>query len=333
MAAVATAVAALPADASRDARARALLAALEAARDRGFPAATKDALKLLKLRHRVLRVRGSPRDGFWVRALDVISQATWARLAGKAVVAQFTWKVDSYVSPGNGSGWEAFFEPLDEPYAPDDARLELDCDLIRRVYPTRASAYPATRDRARRVRALRAAQVAAFVRPNAHVLGRVDAEWRRLTRGEAPDVLGVHVRGTDKRSKHRAIVPPERYFPLVDAYLARPRAKVFLATDDAKFRRRFAGRYGAALLEQAGVARVKGAAFAGGADADGFARGLAVLADTLLLAKCAFLLKSASAVSEFALYFRPDLPSFDFDVADDAVPAWAPAAFNATTPG
>ena len=333
MAAVATAVAALPADASRDARARVLLAALEAARDRGFPAATKDALKLLKLRHRVLRVRGSPRDGFWVRALDVISQATWARLAGKAVVAQFTWKVDSYVSPGNGSGWEAFFEPLDEPYAPDDARLELDCDLIRRVYPTRASAYPATRDRARRVRALRAAQVAAFVRPNAHVLGRVDAEWRRLTRGEALDVLGVHVRGTDKRSKHRAIVPPERYFPLVDAYLARPNAKVFLATDDAKFRRRFADRYGAALLEQAGVARVKGAAFAGGADADGFARGLAVLADTLLLAKCAFLLKSASAVSEFALYFRPDLPSFDFDVADDAVPAWAPAAFNATTPG
>ena len=81
------------------------------------------------------------------------------------------------------------------------------------------------------------------------------------------------------------------------------------------------------------MARVKGAAFAGGADADGFARGLAVLADTLLLAKCAFLLKSASAVSEFALYFRPDLPSFDFDVADDAVPAWAPAAFNATTPG
>ena len=64
MAAVATAMAALPADASRDARARALLAALEAARDRGFPAATKDALKLLKLRHRVLRVRGSPRDGF-----------------------------------------------------------------------------------------------------------------------------------------------------------------------------------------------------------------------------------------------------------------------------
>ena len=336
LAPVARAVGALPADAAPATRAEALLAALRDARASRFPSATKTALKALKLRHRVLRVRGSPRDGFWVRALDVISQATWAKLAGKDVVAQFTWKVDRYVSrPGNASGWEAFFEPLDEPYGADDtARLELDCDLVRRIYPTRAAAYPRTRRDARRVRSLRAAQVAAFVRPNALVRAAADAETRRLTgrgQGDAPELLGVHVRGTDKRGKHRAVVPPERYFPLVDAWLARPRSsarrrRVFLATDDDDFRERFRANYDTVVVEQRGVARSRGNASAwfGGPDAGGFQRGLAVVVDTLLLSRCDFLIKSASAVSEFALYFRPALESFDFDVLDDALPSWAP---------
>ena len=54
------------------------------------------------------------------------------------------------------------------------------------------------------------------------------------------------------------------------------------------------------------------------------AKGVEVLLDTLLLSKCDFLLKSASAVSEFALYFNPHLinRSYDFGLEDQPSPAW-----------
>ena len=53
--------------------------------------------------------------------------------------------------------------------------------------------------------------------------------------------------------------------------------------------------------------------------------GLEVLVDTLLLSRCTFLLKSASAVSEFAIYFNPRLAlqSFDFNIKDQPLPSWA----------
>ena len=52
--------------------------------------------------------------------------------------------------------------------------------------------------------------------------------------------------------------------------------------------------------------------------------GVEVLLDTLLLAKCDFLLKSSSAVSEFALYYNPRLhnQSYDFSIPDQPPPPW-----------
>ena len=54
-------------------------------------------------------------------------------------------------------------------------------------------------------------------------------------------------------------------------------------------------------------------------------RGLEVLIDTLLLSRCDFLLKSASAVSEFAIYFSPRLAlaSYDFQIPGAPFPSWA----------
>ena len=43
-----------------------------------------------------------------------------------------------------------------------------------------------------------------------------------------------------------------------------------------------------------------------------------MLVETLLLSHCDFLVKSSSAVSEFAIYFNPRLmaASYDFGIAD-----------------
>jgi hypothetical protein len=50
------------------------------------------------------------------------------------------------------------------------------------------------------------------------------------------------------------------------------------------------------------------------------------------LAKCDFLLKSASAVSEFAVYFSPQLHnnSFDFQIEGQPTPPWFDGEVRAT---
>jgi hypothetical protein len=146
------------------------------------------------------------------------------------------------------------------------------------------------------------------------------------------------LRGTDKVVRPK--VPPEAHFPLVDAYLAaHGDAIIFVATDDNRYMRRLAARYGYYEPTRQGfwrgaraasgriVFRGSGyekAAWGGVADAthwhdqvktgaasasskDGYARGMQVILDALLLSKCDFVLMSASAVSEFALWVAPHL--------------------------
>ena len=156
-------------------------------------------------------------------------------------------------------------------------------------------------------------------------------------------------------------MPPEAYFPFVDAWLARaPDALVFVATDQVSYLHRFEARYGrAAVVGGAGGAgRVLSSQAArrtdqfihassgagrdggGGGEGDGgggaqgvgsggFARGRAALHDALLLSECDFLLKSASAIPEFALWVRPALHERHVDLQledrfrSQQLPAWA----------
>lgn len=75
-----------------------------------------------------------------------------------------------------------------------------------------------------------------FIRDEA---ARSFAPWRQRSR----HIIGVHLRGTDKVV--RAKVPPEAYFPFLDAYLtAHDDALIFVATDDRKYARRLGARYG-----------------------------------------------------------------------------------------
>lgn len=159
---------------------------------------------------------------------------------------------------------------------------------------------------------------------------RIFAAWR----GRSKHIIGVHVRGTDKVVRPK--VPPEAYFPLLDLYLAaHGDGLVFVATDDVKYMARLRARYGGAdggrgsrLVSLGGGYREAGwggrselaaadasaAAGTRGRGQGGYARGEEVLIDALLLARCDFLLKSTSAVAEFALWVSASLSRRHLDL-------------------
>jgi len=171
-----------------------------------------------------------------------------------------------------------------------------------------------------------------LVRPQ--IKQRVDLIFNAW-RARSAHILGVHMRGTDKVMRKK--VPPEAYFPFIDAYIRRyPDALVFVATDEAAYLERTRRRYEYPRVGRSG----KRAAAVGAADGAGDSRdfspetadrvvffqpgywaddvihgsdvsadhkGMQVLIDALLLSKCDFLLKSASSVAEFAIWVNLDL--------------------------
>jgi hypothetical protein len=135
------------------------------------------------------------------------------------------------------------------------------------------------------------------------------------------DVLGVHLRGTDK-GKYLASaasgrpVPPREYEPYVDAFLrSHPNGTVFVATDSPAFltevKTRWLRRWPGApfrwrediLRSEANTAFDRGAV-RGAKPASNARKGEEVLIDALLLSRCDWLLHSASGVAEFAMYWN-----------------------------
>ena len=167
-----------------------------------------------------------------------------------------------------------------------------------------------------------AALIARYLRPQPHITQKVDQFWRSSGCALAPFVVGVHMRGTDKASDiGGAIVPPAAYYRFIDQQLVvgGPRALVFLATDSPRFVEDARRKYGARLRHTRAIRSEKNAflsddgGFDGG-EADsgdgghGPARkGMDVLVDALLLSRCDYLIKSSSAVGEFAVYFSKKL--------------------------
>ena len=147
-------------------------------------------------------------------------------------------------------------------------------------------------------------------------------------------MLGVHIRGTDKSdtgtgARLARIVPPEEYYPFIDAFLdEHPDAGVFVATDQLQFRDVLARRYGervvwySAMLSQSDVNVFRMGEPGGRGNRD---KGEEVLVDALLLARCTRLLKCTSAVGEFAQYFADTLEATDLNfVGVDDPPQFSP---------
>lgn len=163
---------------------------------------------------------------------------------------------------------------------------------------------------------------------------RVFAAWRASSR----HILGMHLRGTDKVVRKK--VPPEAYFPFADAWVAaHGDALLFVATDEAAYLNRVVARYGRwrpPFAPRAGAAaNMSGVAAAAGGpngrvvfhqpgfatesvivddSVSGWAKGESALLDALLLSKADFLLKTASALAEFAIWRSPRLHARHIDL-------------------
>jgi hypothetical protein len=164
-----------------------------------------------------------------------------------------------------------------------------------------------------------------YVRPKRHVVAKVDAFWQAHLDGH--DVLGVHMRGSDKGAADAPpalsrIVEPEEYFPHVDRFLDDTRdPRIFLATDQSQFVERMRTRYGERLVAR-DVTRTN--AFGPGSNPfqasaiSGYTKGEEVLVDCLLLARSQRLLHCTSAVGEYAVYFSERLDSVNLNHQEPA---------------
>lgn len=162
--------------------------------------------------------------------------------------------------------------------------------------------------------------LARYVRPKAHIVDKVETFWRDRLAGR--DVLGVHMRGSDKGAADTSarlsrIVEPEEYFPHIDRFVAETSSpSIFLATDQAQFVARTRARYGTLVVtrdvtraDSFGPASNPFQTRAG----SGYTKGEEVLVDCLLLSRSRRLLRCTSAVGEYAVYFNEGLESLNLN--------------------
>jgi hypothetical protein len=156
-----------------------------------------------------------------------------------------------------------------------------------------------------------------YVQVKQPILKEIEDYYEEHMRGK--NVIGVHMRGTDKGSAHATektmrIVTPEEYVPHIDAYLKEHSGSmVFLATDQQQFLVDLKKRYGDQLLSYDAVRSDGNLAPFQMKDGKNFKKGKDVLIDCLLLSRCQFLLKCTSHVGEAVLWFRPDLSHRDLN--------------------
>ena len=153
---------------------------------------------------------------------------------------------DAYYDPNLGSNaWEQYFDPIDgRPAAQVEASLrpdsivELDPQIAWLLYLLFDVVYPKSAESAPMLRSLVALLVKHWVRVAPSIALAANEQWKSRVLASAksqvlaaakslvpasadyqpPIVLGVHLRGTDK--KIGKIVTPKQYFPLIDSFIA-----------------------------------------------------------------------------------------------------------------
>ena len=139
-----------------------------------------------------------------------------------------------------------------------------------------------------------------------------------VSRGDRP-LLGLHLRGTDKmRNIGGRIIKPEEYHPLVRQFLSRrPDALIFIATDSPSFLVQMRNRYGEKVVAYNAL-RSERNAFADSKLEDNYKKGEDALVDALLLSCANLLIKPASALSEFSVYWNPALHNHTLELQYEA---------------
>ena len=226
--------------------------------------------------------------------------------------------------------WDYYFEPVSD-YRPGDPGVvhrlsSTEMWRLHHKHPESVFAYPygmykqiaraTPADRAAWYRTMRTRAhgiLRRHVRVKRSILDEADREWAALLArrgggggGDGP-ILGVHVRATDKEKKIGGdIVRPSSYYRHIDACLREaPSTAIFLATDSPSVVAEMRARYPGRLLVRGLARSEKNAIFdtAARTATAGSRQGRDVLIDAILLSRTDGLLKSSSAVSEFAAWY------------------------------
>eukprot|EP00747_Dinoflagellata_sp_TGD_P082565 gnl/TRDRNA2_/TRDRNA2_161744_c0_seq2.p1 gnl/TRDRNA2_/TRDRNA2_161744_c0~~gnl/TRDRNA2_/TRDRNA2_161744_c0_seq2.p1 ORF type:complete len:687 (-),score=81.45 gnl/TRDRNA2_/TRDRNA2_161744_c0_seq2:69-2054(-) len=190
-----------------------------------------------------------------------------------------------------------------------------------------------------------ASMVKRYIRIQPHIQ-QLSEEFWHSNKLAGKQVLGIHMRGTDKvwGKQHG----PSDYYDYIRAWLDvhGDDGRVFIATDDPHWMESLSTwcnqhtSRGQCIWRN--VDRLEGNAFTHPNEGDPYSKGEEVLVDALLLSKVDFLMKSASNVPEFGIYFNEALVnnSYYLNLQDEGetqpVPSWmAPIAaqFEAESQG
>jgi len=153
--------------------------------------------------------------------------------------------------------------------------------------------------------------VAKYVRVKPHIQSLVDQFYCRHMDGFL--MFGVHIRGTD--FGYAEPTRPETYFQAIREKMVETpgdKTRIFLATDQQQFVEQFEREFGSLVMTYDAMRSESEVAPFQFKKASPYKKGEDVLVDVLLMSKCNFLFKGASAVGEYALWFNPDLECRDF---------------------
>jgi hypothetical protein len=158
------------------------------------------------------------------------------------------------------------------------------------------------------------------VRIRAALLERVD---RFVEARFSEQTLGVQLRGSDKFDFGAGPnlgrkIPPEEYFPHIDAYLTRHPAcgRIFVATDQRQWLQAVERAYPDRVISYSDRSLSDSEANRFHDADEKAARGAEVIIDALLLSRCDHLIKCHAAVGEMALVLNPRLDCLDLNYVD-----------------
>ena len=286
-----------------------------------------------------LRITGPLQDGFWVRATVVLAHAHMAQLVGLPLSVAYRSIFDSYDNRLQAQdGWGQYFEPINADWPKEDL-VQFDCALAASAWH-RSGTYAYRHSTSMTQRAWRTRMVQTLpINPRPYFWRAADDFWLAHGVDKEAKVLGVHMRGTDKKCHAQ----PKAYLKFARAFACHtPSAIIFIATDDramieevrATWRlNATCGRQQPRLLWRdvlRGFGRFNAGVYADNrrlnltSASDATKLGAEVLIDTLLLARSSFLVGSNSAVVNYAMYFNPQLQnnSYLLDVSGQPRPPW-----------
>ena len=144
---------------------------------------------------------------------------------------------------------------------------------------------------------------------NEAIAGRLDALRQEFNPNSDGPILGVHMRGSDKRSGRKPVYP-ESFWPYVRAFGERfSRGRIYIATESTSYAQRLAAwneSLGGRVFAQPIQTRVDGRRGNFRVHPQ-LAVARDVLLDILMLSQADYLLHGASAVAEAAIYLSPSL--------------------------